>query len=384
MADAKNTINKGVPMSNGIGGTVASGESSSGAGGGGFNTQAGQSNPAPQTNSSPSTSSQNNNPGPTNAEYVANAVDTYLGATLLIYAYEDIVMLYIDKVLGFEKVLEEYYKQYKELTGQNLTPEEKELLKEDLKNQKDALIKEYTEGLSKKELKKKFDELKANAFRLKKELMSIPKEFTKSLSEALMPNVIGPVGPNPFSTALKIYITISKIKRAIDSVFITLKLFMTTAEDLGIDKTKPYEEFMGVIAAPLKGLEGILGQVKKKEEEISTDVELQGKLEEAKNEWSYTFAGKKWNAKQVEELARGNEFKIFVFPLTSDNRKDLNKAIKQGETSNNAAKDLKAANATVILKYDEWLNSVVQQLTKSKDIATEPNSYSEGAMGPSA
>ena len=141
---------------------------------------------------------------------------------------------------------------------------------------------------------------------------------------------------------------------------------------------------MGVIAAPLKGLEGILGQVKKKEEEISTDVELQGKLEEAKNEWSYTFAGKKWNAKQVEELARGNEFKIFVFPLTSDNRKDLNKAIKQGETSNNAAKDLKAANATVILKYDEWLNSVVQQLTKSKDIATEPNSYSEGAMGPSA
>lgn len=388
MAEQKNTVNKGVPMSNGIGGTVLSTESSSGSGGGGFNTNTGQTQTA--SSSSPTTAPGTNNPGgsesQSNVEYLKGAIDNYLGASALAFTFGSIVDVYINNKLKFDELEKKY------LDDVTVTEEEKATIKENFKKEKEALKEYFTNGPGKEELKKKFDELKATGFELKKTVTEVPKEFSKMIAEAAMPNVIGPVGPNPFSGVLKVYNGIARIKKVIDSIFISLQAFITVAESLGVSETQPFEQFMGVIAAPIRGLEGVLGNIKKKEAEHSQDLELQGKIDKSKEGWSYQHdSGKTMTANEVEELARGDEFKMFVFPLTEDNRKDLRKFIKKGDNSSSSFKRRRGQDAEAILKYDDWTRWMLNELKKSQKAATQndsapsiPTSYSGGAMGPSS
>jgi hypothetical protein len=404
MPEQSNTFNTGVPMSNGIGGTIEQGSDTRSGGAArpsNTNTPAGNSSgvsntPSPAPGAAPGT----NNPGgaesQSNVEYVREAIDNYLGASALAFTFGNIVDIYINKKLGFDELEKQYLDAKDKAT---ITPEEKEQIKENFKKQKEELKEYFTNGPGKDALKQKFDDLKATAFELKKSITDVPKEFAKMISEAAMPNVIGPVGPNPFSTVLKVFNGISRIKKILDSIFISLQTFISVSESLGISKTPQFEQFMGVIATPLRGLEALLASIKKKEEEHAEDLQLQGKIEEAKKGWSYPRHDNKiFNAEQVEELARGDDFKMFQFPLTEGNRKDLFKAAKKDDSANDT-KRIKAYNAELILKYDNWLRWLIIELKKSQVAASgggantsndaqlsgsTPLGTSEGAMGPSA
>lgn len=387
MPEQDDIFNTGVPMSNGIGGTVEQGSSSTGGGAprpGNTNTPAGNSAGASNTPTpSPPAAAGTNNPGgsqaQSNVEYVKRAIDKYFGASALIFSFEMIVDIYIDKVLMFEAILQQYIKKAEEAGAK---AEEIKQIKENFKKEKEALVEYYLHGPGMAELKKKFNELKFTIHQLKTTITSIPKDFAKMVAEATMPNVLGPVSPNPFSTVLKIYNGIVRIKRMLDAIFIALQTFISVAESLGVSKTKPFEEFMGVIAAPLRALEGLSGKIKKKEESLSADLEMQGKIEEAKKNWSYPHPnGKVMNAKQVEDLARGDRFKMYQFPLTGKNRKDLNNFIKHDGT---VWKAKRADDAKVILKYDDWTNWMLAELKKSQQASTSGGgtSYSNGTFYP--
>ena len=192
-----------------------------------------------------------------------------------------------------------------------------------------------------------------------------------------MPNVIGPVGPNPLSIALKTYNSIARIKKVIDTVFISLQVFIGVAESLGVDKEPTFNTFMGTIAGPLRTLEAVMGNLKKKEEEQADDLELQAKIEEAKKNWSYPHdSGKVMTATDVEELARDDRFKMFQFPLTEGNRKDLRKFIKKGEDSSSSFKRRRGQDAEIILKYDDWTRWFQKQLNAKNDLGAKATTSS--------
>ena len=384
MAEKEAGPNKGVPMSNGIGGTItvpgASGEGSyAGVGqyigsGSSNNNTGGDTAAGGDSGSGDSGSSQSNPPELTNAEYVQQAVDNYLGTSALFWGFEEIVDIYIDKKLNAENWEEEYLEEQ-----EGLIQEEIDAIKQYIKEEKEKLKEQFKNTDLKDELKKKFDELKITAKELKDDLKPIPAEFAKIMSEALMPNVIGPVGPNPLSTALKIYLGIARVKKLVDRAFISLQLFLTVAESLGINKTQPFNQFMAPLAASLRGLANLLERMKKKEEEGQDLLEYQEQVEKAKKDWSYTNYGESWTAQKIEERARGDNFKMFEFPLSSNNRKDLHKYEKQIDAYK-SWKRQRAKTAIAILKYDDWLNWLINQLKKgNQQLASGASSGDSGS-----
>lgn len=364
MAEQKDTINKGVPMSNGIGGTLETG-SSSGSGGGASsgNTNTGSAGTAGNSSSSPSAVPGSNTPQIDNADYLKNAIENYLGVSALGYTFDSIVELYVNKKLGFDTIEKEYLENNKDLDEAD-----KQKVKDTIKAEKEAAIKLFKEGAGKDELKKKFEEFKAASFDLGKSLTSIPTEFVKAISESVMPNVIGPVAPNPFSSILKAYNGISRIKKVIDTAFISLQTLLNVSDSLGVSQTEGFNNLLNPIVNGLKTLDGTIQALKKKEAEQESDLELQAKIEEAKKNWSYPHGnGKVMNAEQVEELARGKDINMFQFPLTEGNRKDLRKFVKKGEDSSSSFRRRRGQDAEIILKYDDWTRWFAKQLNAKND-----------------
>ena len=364
MAEQKDTTNLGAPMSNGIGGTISSDESAnSGGGSGNFNTNTGSAGSTGNSSSSPSAAPGSNTPQVNNAEYLKNAIDNYLGVSALGFTFDAIVNVYVEKKLGFETIEKEYLENNKDLAA-----DEVKKVKETIKAEKEAAIKLFKEGASKDELKKKFEEFKTASFDLGKSLTSIPTEFAKTISESVMPNVLGPVAPNPFSSVLKAYNGISRIKKVIDGAFVSIQTLINVADSLGVSKTDEFNQLLNPIVSNLKALEGTMQNLKKKEEEQESDLELQSKIEEAKKSWSYPHDnGKVMNAEEVEKLARDDRFKMFQFPLTEDNRKDLRKFVKKGDGSSSSFKRRRGQDAEIILKYDDWTRSFAKQLNAKND-----------------
>jgi hypothetical protein len=379
MAEQKDTNNAGVGTLNtgnsGINDGTLSVDSNSGAGGGGGNSTTaslGTGSTSGSSGSSGNSSSSTSTPPNQNVEYLKNSIDAYLGTSIMGYAFEDIISVYVDKKLGFETAEQEYLENNKDLT-----PDEVQDVKKAMKEEKEAAIETFKSGTSKDELKKKFNEFKSSAFEVGKAVKSVPTEFVKVISESIMPNVIGPVGPNPFSSVLKAYNGIARLKRSIDTIFISTQVLITSAEAIGIDKTPQFNAFISPFANGLRTLQTTIGNIKNKEEEDASDVAMQAKIEEAKKSWNYRFAGKTWTADSVEEMARGPLFKIFVFPITNDNRRDLENAVKKIGSSD-AAKRQKAKWAHVILKYNDWLNWFKNEINKQQNNNTTTPQGSEG------
>jgi hypothetical protein len=345
MAEQKDTNNAGVGTLNtgnsGINDGTLSVDSNSGAGGGGGNSTTaslGTGSTSGSSGSSGNSSSSTSTPPNQNVEYLKNSIDAYLGTSIMGYAFEDIISVYVDKKLGFETAEQEYLENNKDLT-----PDEVQDVKKAMKEEKEAAIETFKSGTSKDELKKKFNEFKSSAFEVGKAVKSVPTEFVKVISESIMPNVIGPVGPNPFSSVLKAYNGIARLKRSIDTIFISTQVLITSAEAIGIDKTPQFNAFISPFANGLRTLQTTIGNIKNKE----------------------------------EEMARGPLFKIFVFPITNDNRRDLENAVKKIGSSD-AAKRQKAKWAHVILKYNDWLNWFKNEINKQQNNNTTTPQGSEG------
>ena len=156
----------------------------------------------------------------------------------------------------------------------------------------------------------------------------ILKEFLKTTTEAAMPNVVGPVAPNPFSIALKIYNGLSKLKKIIDRVVISMQVFMTAVEALGLDQLPPNHQFsksynalLGAIAGPLKKIQS---SIAKSEEDNAESMFIGEAIDKFKEGyWVDNFDGTgKINGRIIEEFI-GEDQNVYEWPLTTSAKRKL-------------------------------------------------------------
>ena len=327
-------------------GTINTGDSGSNDGGEGVAGGGGGSN-------SGSNSSGGNNGNettiPDNAQYLSDKINAYLELSFKAYAFEKVVDIYIDNKLGFKELEKEYI---------DANPEEDpEEIKKAVKEAKEEARTEFTEGASKDELKSKYNDFKINASRVQKNAKEMVKNFTKDMTEAAMPTSVGPVAPNPLSILLKTYNAIVKIKRQIDVIIISMRLFMTAAESLGLDKTPEYRQLINTVAIPLKNLEAAISR---KEKDNEAEMVMADMFEEAKKKYvALTKDGNKQNGLDVERVI-GEEFGLYEWPLKALKLKKLSDAMLF-----NKRESLRNFRARLGIEYNNWYRATQKQIEEN-------------------
>jgi hypothetical protein len=138
-----------------------------------------------------------------------------------------IIALFVSIVAGFEAI----EKQARQLAEENQIPEED--VKEIIKKQKDAYI-EQMKTAGKAFIDAKRAELIAMLSQLKAEAIEIPKSIAKSIADAAMPTMIAPGAPNPASSALRLYLSLVKIKASILLVLVLASKILHLIKELGL------------------------------------------------------------------------------------------------------------------------------------------------------
>lgn len=371
MADKIVGPNQGVPMGDGNGGQ----QSSSGQQTQGGGQTTGQTGGQTGGTSSPSAGT-GVDPFEQNLALVKQVVDGYLAAGAIAYGINEVIELYVDNKLGFKNLKAKYLKD-----NPDLTDEEKKQVEDAIAQERAKAVEHLTEGAGKDAFQKKFDDFKlasAEAFNNLKDLLS---EMVKGFGESAMPNVIGPVAPNPFSIALKVYNTLSRIKKTLDRAFIALKVFMTTAEALGLDQApppNPYRAFINQIGNKLKPIQDKIN-AKENDPSYKQQLELGEALQSYKDNWKGGIRadGQTFTALEVEDLAREDDFKIYTFPADEDSRKKLRNYADYKQS--NQEKITRKLNAELILKYDDYLKWAYNQLTEANEAFTA--TQDEPSMG---
>jgi hypothetical protein len=284
-----------------------------------------------------------------NAQYLSDKIDSYLELSFKAYTFEKVVELYVDNKLGFKKLEKEY-------TDAN-PEEDKAEVKQAVEEAREEAIKDFTEGASKDELKAKYDNFKINAASIRKNAGNIVKDFTKDFTEAAMPTSLGPVSPNPYSVLLKLYNAIVRIKRHFDFIVVSMRLFMTAAESLGLDKTDEYKRLINVVAVPLKNLEAAISR---KEKDNEAEMAMAEMFEEAKKKYvALTKDGNKQNGLDVERVI-AEEFGIYEWPLKPLKLKKLSDAVLL-----NKKESLRNFRARLGLEYASWYMATQKQIEEN-------------------
>ena len=301
----------------------------------------------------------------TNEEIVQGFIDDYLKFAFAAFTFDKVVELYVDQKLGFAKLKEEYKKE-----NPDIDPDE---IDKAVDEERSAAVEEFTkEGSSARdELKKKYDEFKTAAVDAKKNVTQLSKEFIKGSTEAVMPNVVGPVAPNPFSVALKVYNLITRFKRLLDRVIISMQLFMTAAKALGINETEEYDQFMGIVAGPIKAVNDLIS---KKEADSADVLALEEAISEAKKEYKTpSFDGTYDLDGNAVEKAIADEFELYTWPLKTLQVKKLTDAVTFNKRSTR-----KNFRGRMGLEYQKWYKQTLKQLENS---SSTTGSVATGSTG---
>ena len=307
-----------------------------------------------------------------NEKIVQAFIDNYLKFAFAAFTFDKVAEEYVNRKLGFAELKEKYKKD-----NPDIDPDK---VDEAVEEERKATVEEFTEEgtASNEELKKKYDDFKIAATDALKNVQQLSKEFIKSSTEAVMPNVVGPVAPNPFSVALKIYNVISRFKRLLDRVIISMQIFMTAAKALGINETDEYDDFMALVAVPIKAVNDLIS---KKEADSAAALELEEAMAAAKKEYkqisyddSYYLDG---NA--VEKMI-SEEFEFYQLPLSLGNKKKLVRKKLALEIANKI--DTREFHRVMAaMRYSEWYNSTLKQVEESMKLAgntSTPNPTSSG------
>lgn len=156
------------------------------------------------------------------------SVDKTIAAlSLTLPATDVIISLFVQIVAGFEKL---------EQDAERLAEEEgidKVEIKEMIKKQKDAYV-EHMKTAGKPAIEAKKAEVIAMMAQLKAEVIEIPKSLVKAVADAAMPTMIAPGAPNPASSALRLYLSLVKIKASILIVLIVTSKILHLLRELGL------------------------------------------------------------------------------------------------------------------------------------------------------
>jgi len=280
---------------------------------------------------------------------VKNAIDTYLAAGVgsLVLPYEEIVELYVDNVAGFKKIKEDAEKIIEE-NGDVVTKEELDEIIEEERKKKVEELKDLKNQAA-KELKNKVDGLKASVAEIKNTAADIGKELVKSTADAVVPTSLGPVAPNPISSALRLYINVSRIKRTVDNVLMVVSRALGLIVELGIEET-PLAESLTSLAQPLIGIKNQAASKGSKADAVGENPDPAAGYEIIKKDYTDSYpnqSSQKINGIEIEKEVKakfGNGF-----PLNDKDKKKfyLMESIKKVSESDKAW-------AKVILKYNDW------------------------------
>lgn len=367
MADEIVLDENGVPMSDGLGGTESSTDTNTGQGNGASSTTVSTTNSdtAGGTTTTESGSNSSDSTDNENAEIVKGAINTYLGASAIAEVLKkiDIVEIYVDYKLGFAKLKEEYKKE-----NPDVDPDK---VDEAVDEERAFAVKEFKKEGSptKADLQKKYDDLRLSASEAQKNIGNILQEFLKITTEAAMPNVVGPVAPNPFSISLKLYNGLSKIKKTLDRVAISMKVLMTAVEALGLDQLPAdhrfsiaYNTLLGLVAGPLKTIQS---NIAKSEADNAEDVFIGDAVNKFKeNYWVDNFdSSGRINGKAIEEFT-GEDQDIYEWPLNKSSRNKLfRRRTKLAALNKSLSREF--FRITKAIEYNTALNSAITEAKQS-------------------
>lgn len=157
-------------------------------------------------------------------EVVDKAIDAL---SISVPSADAIISLFVAIVAGFEEI----EKEAKRIAEENQIPEED--VKTMIKKQKDAYI-EQMKTAGKAFIDAKRAELVAMLAQLKAEVTEIPKSLAKAIADAAMPTMIAPGAPNPASSALRLYLSLVKIKASILLVLVLASKILHLIKDMGL------------------------------------------------------------------------------------------------------------------------------------------------------
>ena len=281
---------------------------------------------------------------------VKTAIDNYLAAGVgnLILPIDQIIELYVDNVGGF-KELKEKAEKIAEEHGDVVTKEEvNEMIAEERKKAVEELKKEG--GQVKKEFENKVNELKAGVAEIKNVAVELGKELGKSIADAVVPTSLGPVAPNPISSAIRLYINVSRIKRTVDGVLMVTSKTLGMITELGLDET-PLASSITAIAQPLVSIKEQAGSKGSKADAVGEDPNPAAGYEIMKKDYVIDNPGNSaWPKIDGIKIEQETKSKFGdSFPLNGGSKLKFNNIINKG---NHSQQDKNWA--TAILKYNDW------------------------------
>lgn len=237
--------------------------------------------------------------------------------SLTIPSTDVIISLFVQIVAGFEKL---------EQDAERLAEEEgidKVEIKEMIKKQKDAYV-EHMKTAGKAVIEAKKAELRGMMAQLKAEVTEIPKSLIKAVADAAMPTMIAPGAPNPASSALRLYLSLVKIRASILLVLILTSKILHLLRELGLGGQSGVATIKALIAP-------ILALKKKIDDEI--DAADCAECEKAKPE-DYKVKdpnGVEINGLQIQERALSYFYAgEGYFPLSATAKRKIKEIMKIG------------------------------------------------------
>lgn len=237
---------------------------------------------------------------------VKTAIDTYLAAGVggLMLPVDQIIELYVENVGGFKEIkeqIEELREKYKDV----ITKEELDELIEEEKKKAIAKLKE--EGAQvKKEIEDKINELKASITEIKNTAAELGKEMATALADALVPVSLGPVVPNPIHNAIRLYLNVVKVKRAVDLILAVTSRALGLIIGLGLEQT-PLAEGITRLVEPLLALKAQAESESGKAEAVGTDPNPAATIVALRTKYEADYPGKpgvKINGLEIESKTR--------------------------------------------------------------------------------
>jgi hypothetical protein len=346
-------------------------DGNTGGGGNGGNT-AGNGNTA-GTGNTTGTGNTSSNSGPSVAglDSIMIAITAYLAVSSMVPSYEDVVEIYVDKKMGFDKLEEKAI-----AANPDEDPAEvKAMVKEERKN----MVEYYTKGAGKEDLEKKYNDLKVATTNSLKSIKQLPADVAKAITESVMPPVVGPVAPNPVSAALKVYNHFARIKRIVDTIMVSMLTMLTAIKILGLEKEPWVAQIISPVAGPLSAIQGQLDKKQKEMDEATSDVGDQYKAVDPD--------GKEITGNQIEDIARDKYQMLGAWPYDKETKKKVKKMIKEKKPYNT---EIDGEWGDIFNDYNKWLVDVEKGKVKVSNASAIGNSvetvisgYSLGPNGPS-
>lgn len=232
---------------------------------------------------------------------------------------EDLLEIFMNKKMGFDKLEEK-------ATAENPDVDPEKI--KDMVAEQRVKVKEHLKGPGKAAFKDKVDSLKQEIKKIIDGAAEIAVEVTASTTEATMPPVLGPVGPNPISVVIKFSLVIIRIMGKVGLILAGVVAALKLMDELGLSDN-PAAEKIKEAAKPVLEIQDKLKELANKFKKDAEDAE-DGYIDQHPQAGednipdNAKITGMELKAEAASKYGINDEW-----PLKKKNRKMVNKMIKE-------------------------------------------------------